>query len=631
MAIESPVSGQVHVTHSGKTGNGPGVDHSIIKRADGVFVDPSLLGATFQAAVSNLFASNSFFVGVDYPVFIKALYVYDQDQPRAQGGEAPIRFAADIASFDTERRALYKSIKVSRGKAEYYFEPVYLPGQSQPGATAAPARLDFDEFVADMWGKGLRFGIDAAAVRNAIESGNAGRVVVAQQLDPVPGVDAHIVEVASDLRRSDAPRLLAGGRLDLMSFQNRFPQIKKGVRLLKKVARKDGVPGFELSGLVLMPPLPSDLDLGQMAGPGTAIENSAEGEFLVAQLSGFLNADDKTHQLSVGDKIVSREGVSVRTTGNLQLAGDYEEFGEVQEKRVIEGGNITVHADVFGNIVSRGGAITLNGNLVGGTATNAAGNIELKGVASGAVLQTRDGEITMARADNCIISGSRVVIEHAANCEIIADEVVIVRAEGCAVAARKILIESAGPRKQSEMLVFALLPDSSKIDKQIEEFNARVSESAAAMDKLRLEMDALTQLPEVRSYLMLAGKINKKELTLTPAQEPQFRKMALAAGPTLKAIGKVALDLKKMDESRQAVLQMVAALLEQKNAASGSAHVTVNIIEGDTTVRVMKFDPDGSRPYDLASKDIKSRLRGLSNDEKLFAASCGSFDWACGQ
>lgn len=64
-----------------------------------------------------------------------------------------------------------------------------------------------------------------------------------------------------------------------------------------------------------------------------------------------MSVDPKTSQISINDKIVSRDGVSARTTGNLELKGDYEEFGEVQEKRVIEGEGITIHADVFGNIV----------------------------------------------------------------------------------------------------------------------------------------------------------------------------------------------------------------------------------------------------------------------------------------
>ena len=364
-----------------------GLENCIVKRRDGVYADPSVLGTTFSAAVDSIFSNNSYFSDINYGVLIKVIYNIGPDLPRSASGEVMIRFASDILPFDPMRRALYKAVKISNGTAEYYFEPAYLNDPADPDGAGTPASLDVDEFIADMWSKGIRFGIDVHALKAAIDGGKSERVIVARRLDAVPGIDAHIIEVSSDLHRSDAPRQLANGKLDLMAFQNRFPQIKKGVRLLKKVPRADGKTGFELSGIPLEPPVPSDIELGPMAGAGTVIDISAEGEFLVSLQAGFLNVDS-THggQLSVGDKIVSRDGVSAKTTGNLQLTGDYEEFGEVQEKRVIEGEGITIHADVFGNIVSRGGTILLNHNLVGGTAHNARGDIRIKGVASGAVV-----------------------------------------------------------------------------------------------------------------------------------------------------------------------------------------------------------------------------------------------------
>ena len=290
----------------------------------------------------------------------------------------------------------------------------------------------------------------------------------------------------------------------------------------------------------------------------------------------------KSGQISVGDKIVSRDGVSSRTTGNLQLTGDYEEFGEVQEKRVIEGEGITIHADVFGNIVSRGGTVLLNRNLVGGTAHNARGDISVKGVASGAVIQASCGEVVMNRAESCIISGTRVTVEHAVNCEIIADEVEVKQAEGCAIAGRRITIESAGPRKQSEMLVYALRPDSAQIDEVIKLMTARVDEFGALAAQRKAEMDQMTSEPEVRKYVMLASKIRKKELTLTPEQVPQFQKMALAVGPALKAIAKVSLDVKAAETEQQAGQALVAQLMQQRSDSDGVSQVAVRMVQGDT-------------------------------------------------
>ena len=120
------------------------------------------------------------------------------------------------------------------------------------------------------------------------------------------------------------------------------------------------------------PPIPADADIGAMAGHGTLVERTGGSEFLVAQQAGFLNVDPANSKISIDAKIISHDGVSSRTTGNLQLTGDYEEFGEVQEMRVIEGEGITLHADVFGKIISRGGLILLSRNLVGGSATKQA-------------------------------------------------------------------------------------------------------------------------------------------------------------------------------------------------------------------------------------------------------------------
>jgi hypothetical protein len=602
--------------------------HCIIKRPDGVYADPSVLGPAFAAAIDGVFSNNSYFAGLNYAILIKALYNYGPDLPRAVNGEMMIRFADDLLPFDPLRRQLYKLVKLGDGRAEYQFEPVVLTDPNDPDGAGYPAYLDTDEFIADMWTKGIRFGVDVAAVRAVIASGKMERIVVASRLDPVPGIDAHIIEVSSDLHRSDAPRQLANGKLDLMAFQNRFPQIQKGVRLLQKIPRKDGATGFQLSGIPIEPPLPKDIELSSMAGAGTVIDICADGEFLLSLQAGFLNVDSKTHQLSVGDKIVSRDGVSSRTTGNLQLTGDYEEFGEVQEKRVIEGESVTIHADVFGNIVSRGGTILLNHNMVGGSAHNARGDIKVMGVVSGSVLQTSVGEVLLKRAESCIISGTRVVIDYAANCEIMADEVIIVHAEGCAIAARKIKIETAGPRKQAEMQLFALEPDSGRIDESIAAMTLKVEQYGAGVVARKAEMEALTSQPEVRKYVMLASKIRKNELTLTPEQVPQFQKMAASVGPALKAIAKVSLDVKAAETELQAAEALVAELVQQRRDCAGQSAVDVQMLSGDTVLLSMKFNPDGSTLYDLPSKEIKARLRSnYEAGEVILNADSGSLCW----
>ena len=603
------------------TGTGP--EHCIARRPGGVYADPQVLGTTLMAAIDGILLANNYFAGLDYPVLIKALYGHGPELPRDAQGQALVRIADDILPFDPVRRALYRAVKISDGEAGYYFEPVFLPDEE---GKEAPARLSVDEFIADMWMKGIRFGIDVEGIAQAIGSGAAGRIAVARRLDPRPGIDARVVEVSS-LHRSDAPRQLANGKLDLMSFQNRFPQIRLGERLLQKLPREAGEPGFDLSGIPVAPEPPKDLDLGTYAGPGTKVEQMADGEFLVAQQDGFLNVDPKSSRIAVDDKIVSHDGVSAKTTGNLNLTGDYEEFGEVQEQRILEGEGITLHADVFGHVVSRGGAIVLNRNLVGGSARNAGGEITVRGVASHAAIQTASGEVRMTRAENCIISGTRVVVEQAINCEILADEVEVEIAEGSAIAGRKVTIGRAGPRRQSEMLVFVLRPDCSRFTDAMAQVRERVDQFGELAARHRAEIEALGARAEMRKYLQLAPRIRKGELVLTAEQQAQFARLSQAVLPGLRELGRLTQELTSAETEQRGGMALLAQLETQRSERAGASSVAVGQLDGDVQVRALSYEPDAGSVHDLAAREVKARLRESSGAELLFAGSSGEYRW----
>jgi hypothetical protein len=599
---------------------------AIVKRADGIYFEKDASAVSCLSAVGQVFLSSAYFANLDYAVLTKMLYNCGPDLPESLANKPLLRFADSIEPFHPPRRALYKTVKIINGEAEYYFEPVFFEIPDMP---PQPARLNFDEFVSDMWVKGIRFGIDAPAVREAIASGRVSRIIVARRLNPTPGKDAGIVEVSQDIHRSNAPRELSDGRLDLQAFQNRFPQVKPHVKLLRKVPRTPGVRGFELSGVVLEPPMPKDVELTSVAGEGTVIENLSGGEFLVSAVEGFLSVDPGSKRISIGPKIISREGVSARTTGNLQLTGEYEEFGDVQEQRSVEGGNITIHGDVFGNIDSRGGDIVLSRNLMGGSATNADGGIRVQGVASGAVLQTKRGEVVLARAESCIISGTRVVIGEASNCEIMAEEVVIKVAEGCAIAARRIDITHAGPRKQNEMLLYTLVPDTSKFDKKIAELQPRVQQALREANTRKAEMEAITSQAEVRNYLTLATRVRKREVMLTPEQEPLFHKMAAAVGPSLRAVAKISLAMKAAQVQQEQAQEEVDKVRRAKTAVMRGSRCSVGLLTGDVLLRTMNFVPDGPPAYDRPPKELKAKVRTASADMKVIhSGPAGPINWA---
>jgi hypothetical protein len=338
--------------------------------------------------------------------------------------------------------------------------------------------------------------------------------------------------------------------------------------------------------------------------------------------------DAKTSRISIDEKVVSRDGVSAKTTGNLTLTGDYEEFGEVQEKRVIEADSITVHGDVFGSLVSRGGTIVVRANLVGGSARNARGDIHVHGVASAAVLSAEDGTIVLERAENCVIAGVRVEVAHAVNCEIVGDEVVVKMAEGCAVAGRRVTVECSVPRKQSEMLVAVLRAEDRQIHEVIAAVGERVARFEALAAQLRAAMDAMTGKPDVRRYLMLATRVRKGDITLSPEQARQFQKMAQDVGPALKTIADISAKIKLTEAEQQAGKGMLANLEAQRSDAATISGVAIQSVQGETQVRILGYSPADGPPHRWTPRDIRTRLRGPQAGELLFMGAAGDFAWS---
>ena len=602
----------------------------VVQRPDGVYLDVRLLAPELTAAIDILFRSGFVLRGLDYPVLARALYGVGPEL--APNPELLVRIGDRLEPFPAERRPLYRNVKIRDGEAEYFFEPIYLPAEELSDGTLLPerpAQLDFDEFVADMWLKNVRFGIQVAAVRAALAAPKGERVAAARDLEPTPAQDARVVEVASELHRSDAPRQRADGTVDLTSFQNRFPQIKQGVRLLQKLPGVPGEPGRNIAGQPLAALAPNDVDFSRFAGEGTVIAREADGEFLVAAREGFLNVDPKSGQVALSDKIISREGVSGRTTGNLELMGAFEEFGDVQELRDVNGSDITVHGDVFGNINSSGGTIVLGRNLVGGRAINAKGDIRIEGVASGATIQTASGTVTITgRAESCVISAPKVVISEASNCEIFADEVQMELAIGCAVAGRSVLVESAGPRKNSEMFVYVVVKDVAGHDAELETLQKQVAVHEVEIAAWRVEHDRLNAMAEVRSYLTLAEKLRKGEIHLTPAQVPHLKKVAGAVAPHIKQIGQLVQSIKVAEEAIAGARSRRDELEALKRDAAARSSVRVTMVDGEVLVRTLPLGEAVAGNFMAAAKDYKAMLRGPRLDSlAIFAGSTGSVNW----
>ncbi|NMF98337.1 FapA family protein [Aromatoleum toluolicum] len=639
------------VAESRREGDEPLPDF-IVRDDEGLWVDLSRLdgSAEFRAWVEQAFIRGICFRELDYSAFVRLAFDCEAgraaDEARActaAGRQPRVRFAAGMTHILPVRIPLYRGLKISGARAEYLFELVSIdctvPRTAAGGSADGPefetvtqkTRLDFDEFIAQMWLKGLRCGIDESAVREAIDSERTGRVVIARAVPPGAGRDAGVEELSAGLHRDDAPGMLPDGRVNLARFRNRFPQIRAGEKLLRKLPLALGEPGRELDGRAVAPALPKDIDFAALAGAGTRVESGPDGEFMVATIDGFLDIDEASSKVSVTDKIVNRAGVSLRTTGDLVLMGDdYEEHGEIQEGRVVEGLNVTTFADVFGKIVSRGGAVVLKRNLSGGVIVNPGGQVAVEGRVSGATILAPDGEVTLQYAENSLIVGRRVVVrERAVGCDILADELEIALAEASVLAGRRIAVAQVRPHGPTETVVSVLLPPEDAQGGLIKAARAQLDELQAADEQARQIMDTLRMRPGVANYLTVAARVQRQEIALNAEQQAAFHKLRENVTPVLKAMAQLSEQGKARAAHREKLLAAIAGVEAARQAAAESINCRIADIAGELIVRARHLNADAKPPQGLAPGELRTFLRAAPGGSRpLFAGSSGSFEWS---
>ncbi|MBV8635215.1 MAG: DUF342 domain-containing protein [Burkholderiaceae bacterium] len=621
----------------------------ILRRRDGIYVAlPALdTSAHFAKFVDEVFAADYYFTDLDYACLEKLLYEVGLEE-RAKlirdlesvGREPMLKLASAILPFPEERRLYYGEPLLTEDGAAALYLFRSIPGSEQhTGDDAgvaqgwkmpAPAQLNVDEFIAAMWHYELRYGFDIPLIKRQLRVPDNEEVEFAHMLQPVPGRDARAQELVDTLHRSNAPKILPDGRVDLLQFQNRFPHVDKNTRLIKKIPRVAGKAGRDISGAELVPEAPKDFDLHAMAGPGTRIDNTAEGEILIADIGGFVQVDPKSRIVTISEKIINREGVSLRTTGNLVLPGDhYEEHGIVQEKASVEGKHMTYMADVFGDIVSRGGNVLIRRNLVGGSVRDTGGTVVIEGKASRAVLEAPEGEVRLHYAENCRIAAARVHITQAVHCEILAREISIESAEACAIVGQKMQVVHATTRHDIETTITLLVPDLQALTRQLE--NARNQQLVweEVIRSKRAELDQLTEQPEMKSYMILNNKIKAKAVNMTPEQEQNWDRLQIRMAPQLRRVRNLNEDLQgasSMHAEQENQVQHAEQLLAE---ASGDISCQIAEISGETVIRAMNLKPEQGRLETLGARDLRKRFAGAGGDSKLlFHDDEGEFFWS---
>ncbi len=193
---------------------------------------------------------------------------------------------------------------------------------------------------------GVRYGIDEAAVAEAVRRRGA-RIVVAAGLPPRAGADACFRFMGDNGALADEPPI---GR-----------QVEPNQVVAVKTPAGEGASGMSVLGETLPPHMGRDLSLHALRGRNLRV--SPDGRELSATASGVVSLIDG--KLHVEEALVIAHDVT-SSGGSVSFVGDIIIQGSVgRGVSVRAGGHITVTGNVDVAVVQAGGSITVGGGIRG--------------------------------------------------------------------------------------------------------------------------------------------------------------------------------------------------------------------------------------------------------------------------
>lgn len=205
---------------------------------------------------------------------------------------------------------------------------------------------------------GVVCGILYDEIKTALEAGQAGKLVIASGIAPVPGEDSQFISLIPEMA-TQAPQLSENDTADYRNLGD-IVSVSPGDPLLRRTRPTVGVPGTNLLGVEL--PTTDGVDI-PFADNLTGIAcDPTDCDLLVAAISGY--------------PVIVPRGVIVEpvfklkrvdlSTGNLHFKGSLEISGDVCEgMEVTATEDITVEGVVEAARVKAGGSIEVKGGVIG--------------------------------------------------------------------------------------------------------------------------------------------------------------------------------------------------------------------------------------------------------------------------
>lgn len=228
---------------------------------------------------------------------------------------------------------------------------------------AASTPLSMDDLVKQLNTRGIRYGIDWSACKRALDTQEEITLVIARGEPPFSGRDANL-EIFFTEQNKIPVKTEDYSKVDFRE-QFQFTSVEAGTVLAKKHAASKGYPGKTVTGEVVMPADPLEIELA--AGQGCVI--SDDGLEAIATIAGrpVIRRKGSKVRISVFPALVKSGDVDI-SSGNISFDGDITITGQVgEEMTVCAGGNIFIAGIVSRADIRSGGSIEVKNNVFSAT------------------------------------------------------------------------------------------------------------------------------------------------------------------------------------------------------------------------------------------------------------------------
>jgi len=362
--------------------------------------------------------------------------------------------------------------------------------------------------------QGITFGIvEDAAMDGYLKQGTRFNVPfkVAEGTPPVPAGEV-VVKHHFDTDPLKVGMIKEGGYID---FKDRgsIPQVKEGDLLAEKVLPTDGVPGRDVLGQPIPPPVTKDVKL--RGGKGAKI--SEDGMKVYAAVDGRpeLRADGRVYVFS---DLEIRGNVDLKT-GHVDFQGNVGVSGTVQSGFRVRGGSLTANEILKADIETNGDVVVFGG-IIGAT-VRAGGNLRARYVHEANIEVLGDIVVEKEIIDSRIETSGVCNVRkgHILSCQVQAKKGIEAEQVGSDASRPCTLVVGTNERARSEIerlkqAISLKRDEGKKLEARVKELDQETQKSHQDMGSVAQEQDrAMVKRRTLKEKLEAAKRAGVSDLT----------------------------------------------------------------------------------------------------------------------